>query len=483
MKRIIAKLLSIAMLLTLATLPLSSCSETDRLARMDEPERAVAFFTLVEETLDGAASLSIEQKMSFKLDVEDLAYEQVSEGTITFITDGEQLTYLDQSTTTVWSGGEKTVTYIDEGFADGMMFTYYKEGKAETRLKSPITREEYEAFREEESAEVPELRVGEGYCTIMTCRQAEDGTWTATYEGFTEEGMKTARHIVKSMETALNAEHTLTDIRLTVTADKDLTPLSYIMEFIFEENKGAETRVPAIKVENYFHGLDNTVLAQPYDLSGFTETEDIRLIEGFLSGLNDRENADTGSFTATTHATASYAGQTEKTTTKQNVTYKNLNGYEFTLSYSQEGYEVTMSYKNGSMTTVIREEKTGNKVDSSTDSMTDFEAQILVQQFMDSENIQGIDIVGAEMRDEEKGICRLTLGDAVKNDLDEQYLDSYGVAIDRFTAYVDATVVEGKLTEYTMHVVTVMDLEGQTMSITVDYTVVFSELVEGGETV
>jgi hypothetical protein len=363
------------------------------------------------------------------------------------------------------------------------MFTYCKEGNDQIKLKSPISREEYEAFRENKTADVPDMGVGEGFCTVMTCIQAEDGTWTATFEGFTETGMKPFLHVLKGVETAVTADHVLRDVRLTVTADADLTPLSQTMEYIFDENKDAETRVPAIKVENYYKGLNNTVLTEPYDLSKFTETSDLRIIENFTSALSDRENAATGAFSVTTKASGTYMGQSNKTTTKQEVTYKNLNGYEFTVDYNSEGYDVTISYKDGSMTTTIREEKTGTKVDSTTVEATDFEAQLMVRQFMNSESINMLDIIDAEVKDEEKGIYRLTLSNAVKEDLEEQYYDSYGSGIDSFTGYIDATVVEGKLMAYTYHVYNTLKLDGATMTITVDYTVTFSELVEGGEAV
>jgi hypothetical protein len=42
-------------------------------------------------------------------------------------------------------------------------------------------------------------------------------------------------------------------------------------------------------------------------------------------------------------------------------------------------------------------------------------------------------------------------------------------------------VVEGKLMGYTYHVYTTLQIEGQSMSITVDYTVTFTDFVEDGE--
>jgi hypothetical protein len=482
MKKWITLMLT-ALLLIGLVLPLASCSDASRLNRMDEAERAVAFFALVEENGSKASSLSVKQKLYLKMDIGDMAYEQLNEATSTYVDENGTISMLEQAVTTVWAGGDKTVTYTDEGYMDGMMFTYNKEGKAESKLKSAITWEDYEAFRKQQNEKVPPIQVGEGFCTTMTCKQAEDGTWTATYEGFTEEGMKYFLYITKSVEMALNAEHTLKDVRLTYTADKKLNPVSQKMEFIFEEKAGADTRVPVITAEMEIKGINNTVFSEKYDISDFTEVEDLRMVENFTSALHDRQTDGAGTFKVTTEAEASYAGEKNQTATKQNVTFKNTNGYEFTLDYTQEGYEVTISYRNGSMNTVVREEKTGQKVDSATDELSDFEAQAMVQQLMNSENISALDIIDAELRDEEKGIYRFTLGDAVKNNLNEQYEPAYGSKIDIFRGYIDATVVDGKLMSYTYHVYTTLKIDGKTMQINVDYSVEFSELTEDGEAV
>lgn len=75
MKRIIARILIAAMLLTALALPLASCSDEDKLLRMDESERAVAFYGLIDAATQEASSFSVEQKLSFKLDIGDMAYE------------------------------------------------------------------------------------------------------------------------------------------------------------------------------------------------------------------------------------------------------------------------------------------------------------------------------------------------------------------------------------------------------------------------
>ena len=483
MKKYVARLLVLAMLLTLAVLPLSSCSEVDRFARLEGDERAVTFYQIMETKTDEATSAQAVQKLSMKLDIGDVAYEQITEGSSTYIKNGDELTYLEQTTSTVWVGGEKIVTYEDEGYMNGMMFTYIKEDGVETKLKSPITAAEYEAFRDKQAEDVPDTYVGEGYCTDMTCEQAEDGTWTAVYQGFTEEGMKPFTYYLRSIETAVNAEHTLKDVRMTVTADAELTPVSMIMEYVFEEKENAETRVPNIKIETYFYGLNNTVLSESYDISNFDEQEDLRVIADFLSALQDREEAESGAFHVITKSSAVYSGESVTVTTEQDVTFKNHDGYEFTLDYEEDGYLFNCSYKNGSMEVGVREKDTGVKVHSETTEITDFEAQATVQQMMNSESISALDIVSAKITDAEKGIYTFSLGDSVKNELSGQYEEAYGAPAKSFKGHIEATVVDGELTSYTYHVYTTVSVEGETMTITVDYTVTFSDLVEGGETV
>ncbi len=483
MKKLITTVLIAALLLVTLPLSLTSCSQASRLLRMKESDRAAYFYRLVNSKADYAASGSFEQTMSMKLDIGDVAYEQVTEGTITFIAEKDDLTYLEQAKTTVWTGGEKIIIYEDRGYADGMMFLYSKEEKDESKLKSPITAEEYNTFMGELNADSTEIQVGEGYSETMTCVQNEDKTWTATYEGFTDEGMKPFLEMLEGIEYTVTAEHTLKDVRLTYNADKQFYPITVTIEYLFEENKDAETRVPEISVHTEYKGWNNTVLSQPYDISDFTEVSDLRHVERFMKALSDRETAEFGKFNihVETKATAG-DGFDNDVTTDQQVSFKNLNGFTFSLTYDQDGYKYDMNYAKGSMSVVVRDES-GKKVHSETTPMTDAEAQMTVSQLVDPEQISGVDIVGMTVRDEEKGIYRFEMGDAVKRTYEEQYELAYGAPLESFKAYCDATVLDGKLLTYTYHVYTVVELDGETFTTTVDMTVTFSDVTEDGEMV
>ena len=483
MKRTIAYILAITLLVTALPLTLASCSPAMRLKSMDESRRAAAFYTLVGERADRSSSNSMNQTMTLIMDINGLSYEQITEGTVTFIGERDDFTYLEQFQTTIRTNNLVTIMQEDRGYADGTMFLYYKTDEGATKMKSSVTPEEYDAFMGELNADNPATRVGEGYCETMTCVQNPDKTWTATYEDFTEEGMKPFHKMLEGIEYAVTADHSLKGVRMTCSADADLYPTEFLIDFLFEENPDAESRVPTVSVKTTYTGWNNTVLAEPYDHSNFTEVEDLRYVERFLKALQDRETADAGSVEITTNAKSRYADQTERTETSQSFTYRTTDGIELTLDYTQFGYDYRMTYRNGRMTTSVYEEGTETCVNSQTSSLKDYEAQSIIQQMVNSESIRAADIVNAKLTDAEKGTYHFTLGNAVKNKLNEQYQSSYGSTIDEFRGHIDATVVDGELKSYIYSVYTTLEVDGILLEITVYMTVTFGEFKANSETI
>ncbi len=483
MKRIITCILAITLLVTALPLTLASCSPAMRLKAMDESRRAAAFYTMIGNRADRASSNSLNQTMTLIMDINGMTYEQVTEGTITFIGEKDDFTYLEQFETTVRTDNMVTIMQEDRGYADGTMFLYYKTDGGFTKMKSSITPDEYNSFMAEQNADNPQMQVGEGYCETMTCVQNEDKTWTATYEDFTEEGMKPFYKMLEGIEYAITADHSLKGVRLTCSADADLYPTEFLIDFLFEENPEAESRVPTVTVKNTYTGWNNTILAHPYDLSDFTEVEDVRYVERFMTALQDRETADAGSVDITTDATSRYDDQTEKTVTTQSLAYRTVDGVELDMKYNQFGYDYRMIYRNGRMTTSVYEEGTENQLQSQATAMSDFEAQAIIQQMVNSESIRAADIVNAKQTDAEKGTYHFTLGNAVKSKMNEQYQSVYGSTIDEFRGHIDATVVDGELKSYIYSVYTTLEVDGTRLEITVYMTVTFGEFKADSENI
>ncbi len=479
MKRILTLLLAAVLLLSVA-LPLTACSASARLSRMDEPDRAVKLFEFSNEKADTAHSFTMEQTMLMKMDISGTAYEQKGVSNLTVIEDKDSLTYLEQTEISVTTGGDFTVIYEDNGYADGYMFARYKENADELKVKSPITAEEYSDFRSEMAEDSSiDVEVENGLASVMTCQQNEDKTWKATYEGFSEEGMKPFLEMLDGIEYTVTADHAIRDVRMTWETNEDLYPTRMTIDFIFEKNPKADSEVPTLSITSVYRGWNNTVLTTPYDVSDFAEVSDLRHMERFTSALRDRETDGAGHFTVKNETEVRVpGGQTQEIEIEQEVTYKNRDGMELTLSYEQEGYEYTMTYKDGSLRTIVKEKKSGTKVADETTAMTNSEAQATVSQLMNSEQIGGLDLADVEVKDAEKGIYRFTLSEAVGNSLAEVWEAQLGGEQTNFNGYVEATVRDGVLMGYKYHVFSNVKVGAQAVYINVDMTVTFLDVTE-----
>ena len=280
MKKFITLLLAAVMLMTVA-LPLSSCSPAARLNRMDEPDRAVKLFEMSNQKADTASSFTMEQTMTMKMDIAGTTYDQKGVAKLTAIDSKDSFIYLEESEVSITSGGTFTMIYEDSGYADGYMFVRYKENADELKLKSPITKDEYFAFREEMADDSTiDVEVENGLASVMTCVQNEDKTWKATYEGFSEEGMKPFMEMLDGIEYTVTADHPIVDVRLTWETNEELYPTKTSIEFIFEKNPKADSKVPTLSIVSVYQGWNNTVLSQPYDINDFTEVEGLALPAG-----------------------------------------------------------------------------------------------------------------------------------------------------------------------------------------------------------
>lgn len=478
MKRILTLLLAAALLLGLA-LPMTSCSAAARLSRMDETKRADYFYRVTDRNASYARSGSYDQTMVLDATLNGVAYKQTTVATVTFLTERDGVTYLEQAKTTVDVVGGGTVIYEDSGYVDGMMFRYSKEGNNETALKSPISLEDYGSFRQYQNASAPLIAVGEGISETMTCKQNEDGTWTATYEDFTAEGLKPFLYMLRGIDYVVTAEHDIVDVRLTLNADEKLYLTSLKMEFVFEAKTETSTPTPVVTMENKYHGWNNTTLSEPYDLSSFTEVADLRAVDVFTSALMDRASADSGAFDVKVVTKANGSGYNNTVTNKQKVTFSSEGGYRFNYEYDEDGYDYKIGYMDGNMTVRVYED--GEKVHSETVDMTESEARATVSQLMDPEGITAQSISGVEIIDAEKGIVRFALSDAFENSYKEQY-EMTGMNMTAFDGYCEATLAEGILTEYRYHMEMTVRMNGQSVKTTVDMTITF-DAEQGSETV
>ena len=313
MKRFLVKVLTVAVLLLALALPLTSCSgmkDSLMLKVLKGEAKAEYLMELSDKKMEEADSYKMEQDTYIKFELDNVLMEQKNTLSLTCVDDGETYFHEENSKSDMWVGDEKTVWYRDVGYSDGMMFTQYQTDSEKNRLKSPISEEDFRAWLEQRSDDVPEPSVTEDTCRTITCLQSEDGAWTITCEDFTEEGLKPFLHLIREMDQAFTEEYAVTDVHITTTLDKNYYPVTVTMEYEFTEKGNASSRMPELSVKATY-GSWNSVPEEEAirKLGAYDEVEDIRLIEKFITALSDRKSAQSGSFTATTVSGGSFDGQ------------------------------------------------------------------------------------------------------------------------------------------------------------------------------
>ena len=416
--------------------------------------KAEYLMELSNKKMDEADSYKMEQNTFIKFELDNVLMEQKNTLSLTCVDDGETYFREEKNKSEMWVGdAEKTVWYRDVGYSDGMMFTQYQTDSEKNRLKSPISEEDFRAWLEQRSDDVPEPSVTEDTCKTITCMQSEDGAWTITCEDFTEEGLEPFRYLIREMEQAFTEEYDITDVHMTATLDKDFYPASIAMEYEFTEKDNATARMPELSVKATY-GSWNSVTEEEAvrKLGAYDEVEDIRLIEKFLTTLSDRKSAQSGSFTAATNVIASYEGEEFRSETIQDVTFTGGEDYTYTLDYAEDGSVYDIDYKNGKLTTRVTDQGSGILKDKKTEDMSRGTAQLTVNQLMDPETFSGLDFESVTCVDAEAGIYRFGMSSAYRKEMAKVMEESFEGAIKDMEGYVEAVIVDGVLKSYTCHV-------------------------------
>ena len=447
MKKFLTLLLSVGMLLSFA-LPMTACSVASRLKRMDENKRAVCFYELINEKKDAAISRSEERTYDLKTEIDGFPYEQTKKVTSTFVSKDGEDSVVEKTVNTVWAEGDRTVTYTDEGYMNGVMFVSNRKGEAESGLKSRISNEEYHAFRHS-SKDAPRVLVGENYCAAMTCRQNKDGTWTAAYEDFTAEGLKPFLYMLRGVDYLVIAEHDVTDVRMTVNADAKLYPTSVKIEYVFVESTASDSSVPAVTLETVYRGWNETAPTEDYDLSDFTEVEDLPLVYKFISALGERMVAESGTYSYSLHQTTVADGVSSGREFVTDITFDTVAG-AFSLEMISNGidwdnrsYFTRFAYHDG--TKYAETEQNGEVTET---PMTDSEARSVLISCLSIPSYDAFDISRTEVLDGAAGKYRLYFGEQMRSIYADTYADSGG-ELKVFESYVDIVMDGDVLIECT----------------------------------
>ena len=132
--------------------------------------------------------------------------------------------------------GEESVTTLIEGYQNGYMYIYNKNGSIATTFKSPITKDQYLQHMKDMEVETDFELDREG-CKEITAQRNEDGTWTITYAKFTEERLELLLSELQNLDEQFDESYLISDVKIDINIMSDFTIKNATMDFEFTKNK------------------------------------------------------------------------------------------------------------------------------------------------------------------------------------------------------------------------------------------------------
>ena len=447
MKKHLTQKLTAITLAILLLCTLASCSQTSKLMRLPEDERAVAVWELINENADAADSFSATNKTTISgtmYGVEGMEATSDVRMTVHGYT-GKNMIYRIESTTVVETGNSKTTVQFKEGYESGKMYTEYSDDLSTQQLFSAISQADFLAHVEERSNDnMPDITADS--CTVKTCVKEEDGTFTLTFSGFTEDSLDQFEDMLGTMRNALLGDHKITDVHLTVKVSEDFYPKTLDIEYVMEARSESAPEAPVITMEMAYDGFNTTEAPAAIDFLGYTEVDDLRVLTLVSDLLSERQTAESGAFQTTLSQEYKISGQTQTFEETDEVTFTNRDGaYTYQINADDGNYDYDISYANGKQRVIV---KLGNStLADETTTSDDNTAMLFINGLMDPGSFTTTNIADIEVKDAEAGIYVLTVKEP-----DLTAFASVIQSVRGTSAHGDATVTvtiqNGRLTEY-----------------------------------
>ncbi len=479
MKRILSLLLAAVMLLSVA-LPLTSCSEQDKLEKMEDTEKAFYLAELAEKALTKADTLHYRRYLNIKNPYFNSSC--TVDESVNYVDTKEGFGYINntrESFSMVGMGGTST---SETGFKDGYTFAYHKAGVGESRFKAAMTEKEYREVPSFSSI-VPHslgLRIKEGDCTKTTVEQQDDGDWLITYEGFTE--TRAYNFTVRQHDLArdLTVTHKPWDLTVSLLLSPEFEPTRIKVDVLFHNSKEYYHAEPTVSVSfDFFYGDDSNApsVIDRVDLSKYTELETLDTLNAFFDGLNHHVGAAEGEFTVDTSTTFTDGTQSQSANVVQTVEYANTAvGYRFKVEYEQDEKRYELSYAGTHAFQTVYG-KSGNKLSENTMRIIDAQARLTVADYMNRHGITPADVASVEVFSEGAGLYRYTLReDSMKRwtstILKTAFPDNQ-VKILSCSAVLTPEILNGVMESYTVTLNAEITVDGAPLTFTTSTQVVF----------
>ena len=469
MKRFVTLMLA-AVLLIGFVLPMAACAdETERLLNMESEERAARLMELAAKAIDKASCMRFRRSV----DIRNPYYASFHTETesITYINGDDGITYISNSRDKTKLVSEGTFINRKWGYTDGIFFSSHEEGGNESCFKAPMSQEEFEdAYPVEDLWEYLDFLFDEVSCTTLTAEQTENGSWSATYEGFSEREANAFLRSIGYIPAFMTDTHDPKDMQVTLYMDAALRPVYLSVEVLFHKNKKLPGKLPTVRVTYDFIEWDEGELDasdKSVNLSSYTEIPDMEILDVFFGGLTAREQGSDYAFTIHTATTATGRdenGQPIHVTgdVTQLVDFSTSGGFRFTMEYEQEGKRHELTYAGGDAFLTVYNEN-GRKIESKSMKMLDAQAYDTVKNLINPMAISPADIAAAEVLNQGHGLYRYELKDdvmaALHSSLQAIFADASIKTVD-VDAELEAEIRNGVLVSYVVTVSADLTVDG-----------------------
>ncbi len=486
MRRMIVRLLTLAVLLTAMALPMTACAdETERLVRMDDEKRAERLMVLTQKAIENTSCVRFKRSVDIRNPYYASFHTETE--TVTCIEGDDGITYISSSKDKTKLVTEGTFINRKWGYVDGTFFTCYEEGGNESRYKAPMTQSEFEAsYLEDGVWGRLSFLFDELSCTTFTSEHKENGAWMATYEGFSEGETNSFLKELGYIPAFMTDSHDPKDMLVTLHMDADLRPVCLMVEVQFHQNKKYSSQTPSVKVTYDFLAWDTAEVsdwAKTENLTDYTELPDMAVLDAFFGGLTDWEQGSGCAVTVTTATTATGRDENGQPTSvtgelTQDINFSTPGGLRFNMEYEQDGKRYELAYAGGDLFQTVYG-KSGSKLQSKSMKMLDAQAYDTVKNLINPMQISPADVTTAEILNQGHGLYRYKLDDdvisAIWSSLQAIYGDADIKTVDT-EAELEAEVRNGMLVGYTVTISAELTVNGIPVFTDTTVTVAFAEI-------
>lgn len=264
-------------------------------------------------------------------------------GTIQMRYDGNEFFYYEDASerVNVNNGQYTTDIVIQNGYADGKMFSYQENDGDGRGVYSSLSAKDYVAYLQEKTEdgkmELTAAMVGE-----YTLTATEEGGYEVTMSALTAEGMKTLKNTLGDLSTVMGGD--LTSVEIDFAVDKALNPTVMEIHCSYEAEEGKD--VPTLEMKMEFVKIDELTEWAEVSLAGYHDVGDLRVIDRLERAIKEAKGASTGSLTALESCVFAQGDRVlSENTVTEDVTFSNgKEGYRFAIEDSNDSI---VSYENG----------------------------------------------------------------------------------------------------------------------------------------